>query len=215
MNPNINSYEKKGDHTMKNPIKNYFQKIYNETGKKPFTFLNCFLLIFLPIIALIGGAFMVDTNESLGYIIMILGVVVGWGVNLALLISKFQGKGIGLFFLSLLASLLFFCTFILWPAIKRGIHGGNAIWQANMGNITESVNSSRKMGAVSANPKKSAFNWFEYDGYVWIDEKDAEPELLKNYEADEGSYSYDQNQQARSMGYANAKDAEMHGQKIN
>lgn len=194
-------------------MKKYFQKVYNETHVKPFTFLNCFLCIFLPIIALIGGVVLMDSNEALGTTVMILGIVVGWGINLALLLAKFKGKGVGLFFLNILASIAFFCTFILWPFIKYLMHSGNAAWQANMGNITESVNSSRKMGAVLASPKKSAFNWFQYDGYVWKDEK-VEPELLKNYELDEGSYSYDQNQKARSMGYSNAKDAEMHGQKI-
>lgn len=61
--------------------------------------------------------------------------------------------------------------------------------------------------------KKSAFNWFEYEGYEWKDDK-ADAELLNNYEADEGAYSSEQNQQARNMGYANAKDAEMHAPKI-
>lgn len=195
-------------------MKKYFQKVYNETHIKPFTFLNCFLCIFLPIIALIGGAVLMDSNEALGTTVMILGIVAGWGINLALLLVKFKGKGVGLFFLNILASIAFFFTFILWPLLKFCFHAGMAATNANLGNNTASINSSRKAGASVGSTKKSAFNWFEYEGYEWKDDK-VEPELLNNYEADEGSYSYDQNQQAKSMGYANAKDAEMHGQKIN
>lgn len=153
-------------------------------------------------------------NAILGFIVMILGVLAGWGINLALLLTKFKGKGVGLFFLNILASLAFFITFILWPLLKFCFHTGMAATQANLGNTTASVNSSRKAGAHAASPKKSAFNWFEYNGYEWKDDKE-EPELLNNYEADEGSYTYEQNQQARNIGYTNAKDAEMHGQTIN
>ena len=196
---------------MNNPIKKYFQKIYNETGKKPFTFLNCFLIIFLPLIFILGSAFLIADTEEVVVTATILGFVIGLGINLALLLVKFKGKGIGLFLLSVLASVLFFCSFILWPLLKIMVRAGGAVTQANLGNTTASVNASRRMGATKG--KKSALNWFEYEGHVWKDEKEVMPENIPTGSLDEGSYSYDQNQQARNVGYSNAKDAEMSGRK--
>lgn len=208
--PNIQSYEKRR-HTMNNPIKKYFNKIYSETGKKPFTFLNCFLVVLLPLIFIFGSAFLIADTEEVVVPATIIGLVVSLGLNLVLLIVKFKGKAIGLFFLTVLASILFFCSFILWPILKFAFRAGSAATQANLGNTTASVNASRRAGATKG--KKSALNWFEYDGYVWKDEKEIMPEDLPNGSLDEGAYSYDQNQSARNVGYANAKDAEMSGRK--
>lgn len=198
---------------MNNPIKKYFNKIYSETGKKPFTFLNCFLIIFLPIILIVGSAALFGDTEDVVVPAAILSLIISLGLNLALLIVKFKEKSIGLFFLTVLASILFFCTFILWPLLKWGVRGAEAVVQANHGNVTASVNASNRMGATKG--KMSALNWFEYDGYVWHDEKEIMPEDLPNGSLDEGAYSYEQNQSARNVGYANAKDAEMSGRTWN
>lgn len=199
---------------MKSPIKNYFQKIYMETGKKPFTFLNCFLSLIVPIAMFIIVGSQVSVSEGGKVAITVfLSVLIAWGLDIFLLVKNFHGQAVPIFLLGLLASIAFLFTFILWPVLKFAFRAGMAATQANNGNITDSVNSSRKAGATKG--KKSALNWFEYDGYEWKDEKEVMPEDIPNYELDEGSYTYDQNQQARNMGYTNAKDAEMHGQKIN
>lgn len=79
-----------------------------------------------------------------------------------------------------------------------------------MGNVTASVNASNDAGATLASTKTSAFNWFEYEGYEWKDATET-PEVYEHYELDEGSYTDAQNQKGRDVGYANAKEAEMHG----
>lgn len=195
---------------MRNPIKIYFQKVYLETNIKPFTFLNCFLCIFLPVIGLILGALMMGSNESLGKAVMILSFLGGWIGNFVLLYKKFDKLAIGLFFLNLLASIAFFSKLILLPWLKASIKFGRAALQSNLGNVTGSVNASRQGGAELASTKTSAFNWFEYDGHEWKDVKET-AELDEHYELDEGAYTYEQNQQGKDAGYANAKEAEMQG----
>lgn len=200
---------------MKNPIKNYFQSVYNKTHKKPFTFLNCFLCIFLPVIGLILGAYLMDSSsEGLGMTVMILSVLVGWVCNFLLLFAKFKVTAIGIFFLNILASIAFFCKLILMPLLKVLFKVGVASTQANLGNTTASVNASRGAGASLSSTKTSAFNWFEYEGYEWKDITE-KPEPYGNNELDEGSYTYEQNQEARNLGYSNGKDAEMKGRKWN
>lgn len=195
---------------MNNPIKNYFQNIYNQTKIKPFTFLNCFLCIFLPVIGLILGAYLLNNNATLGIAVMILFLLGGWAGNFALLYTKFKTTAIPLFFLNILASIAFFGKLIVLPLIKAGIKGGKAVTQANMGNVTASVNASRESGATLASTKTSALNWFEYEGYEWKDAVET-PEMYEHQELDEGSYTDAQNQGARSVGYANGKEAEMAG----
>lgn len=198
---------------MNNPIKNYFQKIYQETGKKPFTFIQPFCLLILPLIMVIFGLIMennLGTQKTLT--IMAVVVVIGWIAFIAIPFIRLKGKGIGVFFLSILASIIFFISFILWPMLKFAYRGGQAITQANMGNTSASVNASQRMGATKG--KKSALNWFEYDGYVWKDEKEVLPEMT-DYALDEGSYSLEQNTQARAKGFSNGKDAEMQGRTWN
>lgn len=195
---------------MKNPIKNRFQEVYIQTHIKPFTFLNCFLCIFLPVIGLILGALMMGSNESLGKAVMILALLGGWIGNFVLLYKKFNKLAISLFFLNLLASIAFFGKLILLPLLKASIKFGSAALQSNLGNVTGSVNASKQGGAELASTKMSAFNWFEYEGYEWKDVKET-AEVYEHNELDEGSYTNVQNQQGRDAGYANAKEAEMHG----
>lgn len=196
---------------MNNPIKNYFQKLYNETGKKPFTFLNVFLLIFVPIIVGIAGMYFTqDADASLRWLIA--GVAGGWILDIVLLVINFKAKAVGLIFLHIIASVLFVLTFILIPIIKFGIRSGAAATQANMGNVTASVNASRRAGATKG--KKSSLNWFVYDGNTFTDTPEVMPEDIQGQALDEGAYTNEQNVAARNIGYANAKDAEMSGVKI-
>ncbi len=200
---------------MNNPIKNQFQKVYNETGKKPFTFLNCFLTIFLPIIIFIASCYLFGSSDDIPafFAANILGLVVGWGINLALLWKSFQKQGISLFFLNILASIAFFCSFVIWPLIKLSYRASQAIVQANLGNTTGSVNASKRAGATKG--RMSALNWFEYNGDVWENEKEVMPEEDTTYSADEGAYSSEQNQKAQSHGYRNGKEAELSGRRWN
>lgn len=200
---------------MNNPIKKHFQKVYNETGKKPFTFIQPFCLLILPLIVVIADAVLMETSidEQTGVILLVAGVAISWIAFIAIPFVRFGKGGFGVLFLSILASLMFFCSFILWPFLKFAFRAGGAVFQANLGNTTASVNSSRKAGATKG--KASALNWFEYEGNVWKDEKEVMPEDLPASSLDEGSYSYDQNNDARSKGYENAADAERSGRKWN
>lgn len=198
---------------MNNPIKIHFKKLYAETNVKPFTFLNCFLCIFLPVIGLILGAILMNNNEKLGAAVMILAVLGGWAGNFALLYKNFKAKGISLFFLNLLASIAFFFKLIIMPLFKVLVKIGAASTQANLGNTTASVNSSKQAGAALASTKTSAFNWFEYGGYEWKDSVAEAPKPYAPGALDAGSYTDAQNQAARDIGYANGKEAEMAGRK--
>ncbi len=199
---------------MKNPIKQRFQNVYDQTNMKPFTFLNCFLCIFMPIIGFFVGGTIVDSNPAFGVTVMVLLILGGWIGNFLLLFKKFKTDAIGLFFLNMLASIAFFTKLILWPLLKMSWHTGQAVMQANLGNITASKNASSRGGAALGSVKMSAFNWFKYDGNEWTDITQT-AEVEENYESDEGSYTYEQNQEARSRGYHNAKEAEMHGVDVN
>ncbi len=196
---------------MNNPIKKYFQNIYNQTGKKPFTFFNALLMI-LPIIIYLVIAFSgADLDEANK--ILLLSTLGCWGINFLITFLKFKVTGIAIFLLSIIASLLFFISFILWPVLKFAFRAGMSVTQANLGNTTASVNASKRAGATKG--KKSALNWFEYEGNVWKDEKEVMPDDIPNHSLDEGSYSYEQNQQAKAHGYSNGKDAEMSGRSWN
>lgn len=199
---------------MKNPIKQRFQKVYDQTNIKPFTFLNCFLCIFLPIIGFFVGGTIVDSNPALGFAVMALLILGGWIGNFLILFKNFKTDAIGLFFLNMLASFAFFTKLILWPLLKASYHFGMAAWQSNLGNTTASMNASSRGGASLGSTKMSALNWFEYEGNKWSDVTQT-AEVHENYALDEGSYTYEQNQRARNMGYHNAKDAQMHGADVN
>lgn len=199
---------------MRNPIKNHFQEVYVKTHIKPFTFLNCFLCIFLPIIGLIAGLCLLGNNEVLGIAVMILALLGGWIGNFVLLFKKFNKQAVGLFFLNILASIAFFSKLILLPWLKASVKGARAVVQANLGNVTESVNASNAAGAELASTRTSAFNWFEYEGYEWKDIKET-ADVDEHPVLDEGFYTDAQNQKGRDAGYANAKEAELHGVDIN
>lgn len=194
-------------------MKKYFQRLYNETGKKPFTPLNFFLMLGIPAIIMVIASFMSGSQAGTLFIGAVIVAIVGWIINLVLCIKKFGGKGVGMFFLTLLASIAFFCSFILLPFFKWSFRAAGAMFHANLGNTTASVNASRRAGATKG--KKSALNWFSYDGTVYQDEKEVMPQDIEGYALDEGSYTNEQNQAARNIGYSNGKDAEMNGKKWN
>lgn len=194
-------------------MKKYFQRLYNETGKKPFTPLNFFLMVGIPAIIMVIASFMSGSQSDAIFIAAVIVAIVGWIINLVLCIKKFGSKGVGLFFLTLLASIAFFCSFILWPFLKWSFRAAGAMVHANLGNTTASVNSSRRAGATKG--KKSALNWFSYDGTVYQDEKEVMPDNIGGNALDEGLYTDSQNQAARNIGYSNGKDAEMSGKKWN
>lgn len=202
---------------MNNPIKNYFQQLYNETGNKPFTFLNAFILTILPL----GIGYLFTTmlisimgeQESLILISFVLAYLICYVINFLLLRKNFKEDQVKILGYSIIASIIFFATFILWPILKFSFRAGKAMFYSNMGNVSASVNASERAGATKG--KQSALNWFEYDGRVWEDEEENLPEEITNYALDEGSYSYVQNQQAKSQGFSNGKDAEMAGRKWN
>ena len=202
---------------MNNSIKTYFQQMYNETGKKPFTFLNAFILTILPLglgylLTMLLVSIMGE-EESLILVGFVLAYLFCYVINFLLLAKNFKDNQIKLLVYSIIASILFFITFFLWPILKFAFRAGTAATQANLGNTTASVNASRRAGATKG--KKSALNWFEYDGRVWQDEKENMPQDIPNYALDEGSYSYEQNQKAKAYGYSNGKAAEMAGRRWN
>lgn len=197
---------------MNNPIKNYFQQIYDETGKKPFTFLHACLCILIPIVIVCVAPYLVGADESLWLALSIVGLFVSWGLLIFLIFRNFKDKTAKIFLFQILASIAFWTKFLLIPLIKMSWHAGQAIVQANHGNVTASVNASKRSAATKT--KKSAFTWFEYEGKVWQDEKEVYDQV-PDYSLDEGSYSMDQNNEARAKGYINAKHAEDSGEKIN
>jgi len=80
---------------MNNPIKKYFQNIYNQTGKKPFTFFNALLMILPVIIYLViafSGADLDEANK-----ILLLSTLGCWGINFLITFLKFKATGIAIF----------------------------------------------------------------------------------------------------------------------
>lgn len=155
-------------------MKKYFQSLYDETGKKPFTPLNFFLMIGIPAIIMVIALCMSGSQSDSLFTVAVIAAVVGWIINLALCIKNFGNRGVGLFFLTLLASIAFFCSFILWPFLKWSVRAGAAVFHANLGNTTASMNASSRAGATKG--KRSALNWFSYDGTVYHDEKEVMPD---------------------------------------
>lgn len=196
-------------------MKAYFQEIYNETKMKPFTFLNAALCVLIPIVAFIAiGVGVSPENNTTVIIVFSASLLICWGINFYLLHKKFNEKAVKLMIFNVLASIAFWTKLILLPLLKIMWHAGRAAFHANMGNTTASVNSSSQMGASIASNKKSAFNWFEYEGKVWEDDT-FEAELKEDYSLDEGTCSDEQNQVAKGIGYVNGKEAEMAGRKWN
>lgn len=196
---------------MKNPIKNYFQQIYDETGKKPFIFLHACLCILVPIVVACVAPYLGAYDEVKWLVASIAGLAGSWGILIFLVFRDFKEKTIKIFLLQILASIAFWTKFLLIPLIKMSWRAGQAVVAANHGNVTASVNASKRSAATKT--KKSAFTWFEYEGKVWQDEKEAFDQV-SDYSLDEGSYSIDQNNEARNKGYINAKHAEDGGEKI-
>ena len=196
---------------MSNPIKNYFQQVYDETGKKPFTFLHACLCILVPIVVMCTAFYLFEYDEGKVIGVSVAGLIASWGLLIFLSFKEFKEKTVKIFLFQILASITFWTKFLLIPIIKLSWHAGKAAVAANHGNVTASVNESKRSAATKT--KKSAFNWFEYDGKVWKDEKEAYDQVA-DYSLDEGSYSMDQNNEARNKGYINAKHAEDSGEKI-
>lgn len=195
-------------------MKKYFQSIYNETGIKPFTFMHAALCILIPILVFFLVGMNVSSGEGEAVIIWAIGsLLVCWGIDVFLIYRSFKDKVVKIFIFHVLASIAFWSKLILIPLFKICWQAGMAVFHANNGNTTASINSSRRMGAAAASNKKSAFNWFEYEGKVHTDDN-FEAELLDDFSADEGAYSAEQNNEARAKGYKNAKHAEMSGEKI-
>lgn len=151
----------------RNKIKYKFRQTYCETGKKPFTFLDAFLLSFLALAAGYGVSFLlvriIGEYEILILIGFILGALICWILDYLILFKKVKGKAKGLIAYNILASIAFFCTFFLWPLFKFSYSLGKAMFYANVGNTAASVHASK-----NSNPgnSKSSFDWFEYDKYI-------------------------------------------------
>jgi len=190
-------------------MKKYFQNIYNETGIKPFTFLNCALTLLLPFAIFIAIGSVSSTSEGdKVMIVTLIGLIACWGSNIALLFNKFKdGKRTAiLFFLGLLASIAFFCKLILFPLIKLLI---NFMPGATATNITN------RATAEASGVKMSAFNWFVYDNRVFTDIEpnipDDIPETATNYGAWNSElgrgFNDTEERNAQNMGYRDAKQA--------
>ena len=151
-------------------MKKYFQKLYNETGQKPFTFLNCFLCVFTPIIALILGYMIDKVDPTPAIILLIVVTILSLAANVFILFKRFNDikRALLLALLNNFASLHFFCKLILFPLIKIAFRFAGAATQMQMGNT---AGASHTMGnaTASAGIKTSAFNWFKYDGTTIAD----------------------------------------------
>lgn len=188
---------------MNNKIKNYFQRLYNETGVKPFTFFNVFLFPVLPVVLAI-----VVESTDMGIALPIIALIAGLAFNIAKTIIKFPTEAVKILPLMFLATMAFTIKFFVWPIIKFAYYSGKAATAANMGNYSESQYYSGQHSGMAM----SAFNWFQYDGKTYKDEADYNSYgEMPAYAADEGSYSYKQNDAAHAMGYVNGKEAEMNG----
>ena len=200
-------------------MKSYFQKLYNETGKKPFTFLNCALCVLLPIVAfLLFGITLADANETLFVILVIVALVLCWGGNVFIQFNRFGniGKALWLMFLNMLASIAFFCKLILFPLIAlcfKMMSGMTDIQNGDFSAANNNLNNAR-----SGKIKASAFNWFRYDGTT-VDDIQVGEEQPEDYTPDNlawshtlnRSYTAEEDLKAQNMGFKNAKDAENQG----
>lgn len=196
-------------------MKKYFQKLYNETGQKPFTFLNCFLCVFTPIIALILGYMIDKVDPTPAIILLIVVTILSLAANVFILFKRFNDikRALLLALLNIFASLHFFCKLILFPLIKIAFRFAGAATQMQMGNT---AGASHTMGnaTASAGIKTSAFNWFKYDGTTIADIAGSEPEddtlVYTNnaYNTSLGrAFTDKEDMTARNMGYQNAQHA--------
>ena len=191
-------------------MKSYFQKLYNQTGKKPFTFLNCALCVLIPVIFLL-----VNGTIDITVIFITVGCLV---VNMVLQFVRFKsiGKSIWLTVLNFLASIAFFCKFILFPFIGFFFKMSGAMTDVQMGNFSAANNNMNN--ARSGKVGLSAFNWFKYDGRTFEDVQVGE-ERPEDYSTDNLAWSHSLNRsftaeedlKAKNLGFQNAKDAENQG----
>lgn len=203
-------------------MKKYFQNIYNETGVKPFTFLNCALTLLVPlIIFLVVGCNMSSTEGNKVITISVIALIACWGIDIALLFNKFKnGKRTAtLFFLGLLASIAFFCKLILFPLIKLCLNLMTSSTSVQMGDFASASNNANRATAEAGGIKMSAFNWFVYDDRVFTDiEPDIPEDTATNYGAWNNelgrTFNDNEEQNARNMGYRDAKQAYDSGVKL-
>lgn len=197
-------------------MKNYFQKIYNETGEKPFTFLNCALSILLPLVIFLVVGLNVSAAEGNKVItISIIALIVCWGIDIALLFHKFKDakRTAILFFLGLLASVAFFCKLILFPLIKWIMNMSLSMTDVQTGNFAGANNKANRANAEAGGVKMSAFNWFVYDDRKFEDIQPTIPEEQPEtnpqaWSSELGrSFTSEEDMKARNMGYNDAKHA--------
>lgn len=169
-------------------MKKHFQKIYNETGKKPFTLLNCLLCVIFPLIALTCSAILRHQNKNLGQAVLIGGIIIGLGMNFVLMLITFKKKGILLSLFTIAASYSFFLTLVFGPLISFFLHTGKTAADGKLGTNIASANYcfQAAMAATHSYPdapsakahalkstahtaKKSAFDWFKYEEAPNID----------------------------------------------
>ena len=195
-------------------MRNYFIKLYSETGKKPFTFLNACLLLLFPVIAFIALACQVSSNEPFAKVLVpsIVIWVIGIIVNVLITFSKFKNGGITakVTLLSFFASIAFFCKLILFPFIKllfRSSAGMTAMQNGDTAQASATMNQSQGV-------KISAFNWFNYNGIEIQDipgnEAPTEDYVYNNNAWDstlQRSYTNEEDNNARQLGYQNASHA--------
>ena len=200
-------------------MKSYFQKLYNKTGKKPFTFLNCALCLLIPIIVLIVVGSQASASEGAKVMAVFIPVTVGCIVgNIVLQFVRFKsiGKAIWLTVLNFLASTAFFCKLILFPFIGFFFKMSGAMTDVQMGNFSAANNNMNN--ARSGKARLSAFNWFQYDGRTFEDVQVGE-ERPEDYSTDNLAWSHSLNRsftaeedlKAKNLGFQNAKDAENQG----
>jgi len=200
-------------------MKKYFQKLYNETGVKPFTFLNCFLCILLPIIVLIIAACM-QSNEVVILTFFIVGFVVGIAGNIFIQFRRFSDvkRAFLLTLLNFLASIHFFCKLIVFPLVKLFMNLAGSMTSIQTGNFQQAQ--SETDHALNSNGAKlSAFNWFVYDGRKFEDvEGEETPIVYENanaYDTTLGrSYTNEEDRNARNLGYTDAYSAVNSGVKV-
>lgn len=204
-------------------MKNYFQKIYNETGIKPFTFLNCALSFLLPlVIFLVIGSNMSSTEGNKVITISVIALIACWGIDIALLFNKFKdGKRTAiLFFLGLLASIAFFCKLILFPLIKLLFNMMGSATAVQTGDFAGASNNANRATAEAGGVKMSAFNWFVYDDRKFEDIAPSEPaeSYITNSQAWNSelgrNFTSDEDMNAQQMGYTDAKNAYDSGVKL-
>lgn len=194
-------------------MKNYFQKLYNETGQKPFTFLNCLLSILLPFIVFLA----VGLNPPNGGTVMLatgITTLICWGINCFLLFKRFNDTKLvaTCFFLGLLASIAFFCKLILFPIIKLFFNLMTGASAVQTGDFARASAENNRAFANFGSAKTSAFNWFIYDDRI-IEDIHIEPEestmtnsLAWNSEL-QRNFTSDEDLNAQQMGYTDAKHA--------